>query len=618
MRIKQKIYGDALKSMRIPILLHIISSCAEGLLTVFTATILGQFADSVFRLDFTLSARSAAALGLALFAMIAFLPAIALLANTSMLKHALEHDRMVLGRFLDKKYDSVLRYELGDIQNRLDWDPTNIRCYLVEYFDNGFMVLVTLAFLLFQALRLSPVYTLIVFALSLLKLAVPLAVRKTEGKYEKENREYASKRRSLETEITQRPCMVTLYGMGEAFRTRANLLYQAFFRQTERKSIRLSCAADAVSSFTGTFCTLAILLSGAFLAAEGLITPGTVAAMYGYAAVFHTLLENVGTLIRNTPPFRNTVERMTMFYEDAETEGRGSAIRKGNRNSSDIVSVGSHGRRSIFVGKGNRGDRVGKGSRDSRVDKGNLGSLSCSDNIVAESDNNRCRSSFVRENNDNIHKGGSIRDEVNEITYIRCENLTYAYGDRQALSRISFTIHRGEKTALCGPNGSGKSTLMKIMLGLLTGYGGSLNIDGRELSEWNPAAYRSHIAYAPQDPFLFEGTVLENIRIANPHMPEAALAALLDKLGIGYLADHQVAPGSGGLSGGEKQKVSIARACVRDTDFLFLDEPENNLDKDTLDWLCAFLRESGKTVVFISHDDRLTACADNVIMLQGC
>lgn len=356
--------------------------------------------------------------------------------------------------------------------------------------------------------------------------------------------------------------MVTLYGMGEAFRTRADLLYQTSFRQTERKSIRLSCAADAVSSFTGTFCTLAILLSGAFLAAEGLITPGTVATMYGYSAVFHTLLENVGTLIRNTPLFRNTVERMTMFYEDAETEGRGSA--------------------------------------------------------VDESDNGRRSSSAVDENNDSSHRGGVMRYKINGITSIRCENLTYAYGDRQVLSRISFSIHRGEKTALCGPNGSGKSTLMKIMLGLLTGYGGSLNIDGRELSEWNPAAYRSHIAYAPQDPFLFEGTVLENIRIANPDMPEAALAALLDKLGIGYLADHQVAPGSGGLSGGEKQKVSIARACVRDTDFLFLDEPENNLDKDTLDWLCAFLRESGKTVVFISHDDRLTACADNVIVLQGC
>lgn len=100
-------------------------------------------------------------------------------------------------------------------------------------------------------------------------------------------------------------------------------------------------------------------------------------------------------------------------------------------------------------------------------------------------------------------------------------------------------------------------------------------------------------------------------------MPEAALTALLDKMGVGGLADHRVEPGGSGLSGGEKQKISIARACVRDTDFLFLDEPGNHLDKATLDWLCAFLRESGKTVVFISHDDRLTACADNVVMLQG-
>ncbi len=537
---KQKIYGDAFQSMRLPILLHTATFCAEGLLTVFTATILGQFADSVFRLDFTLSARSAAALGLALLAMVALLPATALLANMSMLKHALEHDRMVLGRFLDKRYDSVLRYEAGDIQNRLDWDPTMLRCYLVDYFEKGLMAPVTLAFLLFHALRLSPVYTLIVFTLSLLKLGVPLAVRKTEGRYENESRAYASQRRSLETEITQRPCMVALYGMGDAFCAWAERLYQGFFRQTESRSIRLSCAADAVSSFTGTFCTLAILLSGALLAAEGQIAPGTVAAMYGYSAVFHTLLENVGTLIRNAPTLKNTAERMVMFYEDAE-DGR-------------------------------------------------------------------------HDGNSHLH---TLSNEITKITSICGRDLSYSYGDQQALSPISFSIRQGQKTALCGSNGSGKSTLMKTMLGLLTGYGGSLRVDGRELSEWNLAAYRSHIAYAPQDPFLFEGTVLENIRIGNPAMPEAALTALLDKMGVGGLADHRVEPGGSGLSGGEKQKISIARACVRDTDFLFLDEPGNHLDKATLDWLCAFLRESGKTVVFISHDDRLTACADNVVMLQG-
>ena len=151
---------------------------------------------------------------------------------------------MILGRFLDKKYDSILRYELGDIQNRLDWDPTNLRCYLVNYFEKGLMIPVTFGFLLYNALKLSPVYTLIVFTLSMLKLLVPLAVRKLEGRYDKEKRDYTSKRRSLEAEITQRPCMLTLYGLGEAFMAKVSELYGAYFERTETKSIRLSSAAE--------------------------------------------------------------------------------------------------------------------------------------------------------------------------------------------------------------------------------------------------------------------------------------------------------------------------------------------------------------------------------------
>lgn len=156
MKVKTKIYLDALKAMRLPILLHTAISCAEGILTVFTATILGEFADSVFRLDLSLSAENAFSLGLALLAMIVFLPAATMLANMFMLKYSLVHDRMVLGRFLDKKYDSILPYELGDIQNRLDWDPTNLRCYLVECFEKGIMLPLTFVFLLSNAMALSP------------------------------------------------------------------------------------------------------------------------------------------------------------------------------------------------------------------------------------------------------------------------------------------------------------------------------------------------------------------------------------------------------------------------------------------------------------------------------
>lgn len=531
MKIKQRIYGDALKSMRLPIVLHTAVTCAEGILTVFTASILGQFADSVFRLDFSLGAKNALSLAAALFAMIALLPAASLMANMSMLKYALVHDRMILGRFLDKTYDSILQYELGDIQNRLDWDPTELRCYLVEYFYKGLMIPVTLAFLLFSALRLSPVYTLIVFALSLLKLAVPLAVKKMEGRYEKENREYASQLRSLETEITTHPCQIVLCGLGNRFCEKAEKLYQIYFNRTESKSIRLSAGAKALSSFTGTFCTLGILLSGSLLAANGIVTPGTVAAMYGFSAVFNTLLENTGFLIRNTPVLKNTAERLAMFYEDAE------------------------------------------------------------DNAGAETD---------------------------EIANLYCDALSYAYDKTQETAPSpAFSICRGEKTALCGANGTGKSTLMKVLLGLLTGYGGSILVNGRELSHLNPHRYRRHVAYAPQEPYLFEGTVLENIRLGNPGMSDARLLSLMGKMGIASLADKRVEPGNTGLSGGERQKISIARAVAKDADVLFLDEPGNNLDAGTLDWLCGFLRESRRTVVFISHDRQLTECADSVVELKG-
>lgn len=617
-KIKKKIYGDALYSMRIPILLHTAVACAEGILAVFTATILGQFADSVFRLDFALGMESALSLGLALCGMILFLPALTLLANVFMLKYSLVHDRMVLGRFLDKTYDSILPYEPGDIQNRLDWDPTRLRCYLVEYFDKGLMVPVTLAFLLFHALELSPVYTAAVFGISLLKLLVPLAVRKMEGRCEQETREYTSARRSLEAEITQNPCMVKLYGLGEAFGGKADRLYQDFFRQTQKTSIRLSAGAQALSSFTGTFCLLAILLSGSLLAAKGFITPGTVAAMYGYSAVFNTLFENTGFLLRNLPVLRNTADRLSMFYENAEENSEhimeqndknkqnnftNKAIREYVQKNVKNVSTGTTKNTSTGTAK-NASTTTAKNTSTATAKNTSTGTTK---NASIETMKNAAEKAA-------IPTDGTSNDR-NQITQLDCQNLSYAYGGQQALSRISFSLRPGGKTALCGPNGSGKSTLLKVMACLLTNYNGKFLVNGRELREWDTWAYRSHIAYAPQEPYLFQGSVLENIKIGNPSLSDAAAQALMEKMGIGYLAQTPISPGNSGLSGGEKQKISIARAVASDRPFLFLDEPGNHLDGDTLDWLCAFLRKSSKTIVFVSHHERLTACADRQIWL---
>lgn len=312
---------------------------------------------------------------------------------------------------------------------------------------------------------------------------------------------------------------------------------------------------------TGTFCLLAILLSGSLLAAKSFITPGTVAAMYGYSAVFNTLFENTGFLLRNLPVLRNTADRLSMFYENAE------------ENSERIMNTST-------------------------------GTIK---NVSIETMKNAAEKAA-------IPTDGTSNDR-NQITQLDCQNLSYAYGGQQALSRISFSLRPGGKTALCGPNGSGKSTLLKVMAYLLTNYNGKFLVNGRELREWDTWAYRSHIAYAPQEPYLFQGSVLENIKIGNPSLSDAAAQALMEKMGIGYLAQTPISPGNSGLSGGEKQKISIARAVASDRPFLFLDEPGNHLDGDTLDWLCAFLRKSSKTIVFVSHHERLAACADRQIWL---
>ncbi len=625
-KIKKEIYGDALYSMRIPILLHTAVACAEGILAVFTATVLGQFADSVFQLDFALGMESALSLGLALCGMILFLPALTLLANVFMLKYALVHDRMVLGRFLDKTYDSVLPYEPGDIQNRLDWDPTRLRCDLVEYINKGLMMPVTLAFLLFHALELSPVYTAAVFGISLLKLLIPLAVRKLEGRCEQETREYTSARRSLEAEITQNPCMVKLYGLGEAFGGKADRLYQDFFRQTQKTSIRLSAGAQALSSFTGTFCLLAILLSGSLLAAKGFITPGTVASMYGYSAVFNTLFENTGFLLRDLPVLRNTADRLSMFYENAEENSERIMEQSDKSTQNNITSKTIREYVHKFVKNVSTGTtkststRTAKNTSTGTAKNALTGTAKNASTGTAKNASTGTIKNVSIETMKNaagkaaIPTDGTSNDRK-QITQLDCQNLSYAYGGQQALPRISFSLRPGGKTALCGPNGSGKSTLLKVMACLLTNYNGKLLVNGRELREWDTWAYRSHIAYAPQEPYLFQGSVLENIKIGNPSLSDAAAQALIEKMGIGYLAHTPISPGNSGLSGGEKQKISIARAVASDRPFLFLDEPGNHLDGDTLDWLCAFLRKSSKTIVFVSHHERLAACADRQIWL---
>jgi ATP-binding cassette subfamily B protein len=191
------------------------------------------------------------------------------------------------------------------------------------------------------------------------------------------------------------------------------------------------------------------------------------------------------------------------------------------------------------------------------------------------------------------------------------ENVTFAYdGVRQILRGVSFDVQPGELVGLVGPSGGGKSTIVSLIARFYDVTGGVVRIDGVNVRDLDTGHYREQLGMVLQDPYLFHGTVLDNIRYGMPH---ASLGAVVDaakaanahdficKLGQGY--DTVVGERGHTLSGGERQRVSIARAILHDPRVLILDEATSSVDTETehqiqeaLDRLIA-----GRTVFAIAH-----------------
>ena len=164
------------------------------------------------------------------------------------------------------------------------------------------------------------------------------------------------------------------------------------------------------------------------------------------------------------------------------------------------------------------------------------------------------------------------------------QNLSYRYGRRGApvLNGVDLTLARGEIGILLGRNGSGKTTLFKNILGLCTPGSGSIRLDGQEMTSLSPRRRARYIAYVPQDIRFGELTVFDSVLLGRLSRfglqagaaDRAAAAQVLEELGLSALSGRNVTE----LSGGERQKVAIARALVQVPQLLVLDEPTGNLD----------------------------------------
>ncbi|MET1074663.1 MAG: thiol reductant ABC exporter subunit CydD [Umezawaea sp.] len=190
----------------------------------------------------------------------------------------------------------------------------------------------------------------------------------------------------------------------------------------------------------------------------------------------------------------------------------------------------------------------------------------------------------------------------------RAEIVLEGVGVR-SLRGFDLRIAPGERIALVGPSGAGKSTLLALLLGELTPDTGRVLVDGVDLREIDRTAWLRLLAWVPQTPTVFEGTVADNIRLGGPHATAAAHA-----VGLGDLLEARHT-----LSSGERQRVAVARALVRaDANLLLLDEPTARLDSGTEATVLRVTRElsRGRTAVLVAHRPALLAEVDRVVELR--
>ncbi len=218
-----------------------------------------------------------------------------------------------------------------------------------------------------------------------------------------------------------------------------------------------------------------------------------------------------------------------------------------------------------------------------------------------------------------------VPDARSSALEFRGVSARYAGRSQPVLDEVSLTVQPGTIVALTGPSGAGKSTLLAVLLGFVPPSSGSVLIGGVDIAELDPDAWRSQLAWVPQRPYLFAGTLADNVRLGRPDASDQEVEDALDAAGLSglvALADEGVHDRLGehgaGLSAGERQRLALARAFLLDAPLLVLDEPTAALDAETEAEVVAAVERlaRGRTVLLVAHRPALVALASQVVALE--
>ncbi|SJZ36251.1 ATP-binding cassette, subfamily C, CydD [Trichlorobacter thiogenes] len=227
-----------------------------------------------------------------------------------------------------------------------------------------------------------------------------------------------------------------------------------------------------------------------------------------------------------------------------------------------------------------------------------------------------------------LHSSANLLVLCGESIEVVCTSVSFRYGgDRGGVQDISLTIPAGSMVALVGASGSGKSTLARLLLGLAQPESGQITVNNIDLAQLDQAAWRSQLAWVPQQPFFFSATIRENLLLGRPDADDqaiqqalaaASLTGVINALPEGLAT--RLGDRGAGLSGGELRRLALARVFLRDAGLVVLDEPTAGLDADNEQLVLDAMERlaAGRTMLIISHREAtISRCQQVVVLAAG-
>lgn len=218
------------------------------------------------------------------------------------------------------------------------------------------------------------------------------------------------------------------------------------------------------------------------------------------------------------------------------------------------------------------------------------------------------------------------REKKNDFDGIRLENVCFSYNEKkETLKDVNIDIPKNKTTALAGESGCGKSTIVNMLLRFYDSKTGSITIDGRDYMSIPPEELRKQIIMVPQQVYIFSGNIRDNLRIATEDKDDGALLEVLDQVKLGDWVrslpqglDSSVGDAGSRLSGGQRQKIGIARAILSDAPYIVFDESTSSVDEDSEREIWECIRGLGKTrtLIVISHRLSTIRNADTIYVLD--